>query len=130
MASLILALLEYIKVRRKAIWRNLDLSNLIIVKQEIFLSDVTTCFNSLKKMVQELRSVTSDTQLQMAQPCIRSNYFYGLKTREFHIFRRPGALTLLADPRSAFIMDFDNLVAVCYISIFYSRLLIQDPGLG
>ncbi|KIM85185.1 hypothetical protein PILCRDRAFT_96366 [Piloderma croceum F 1598] len=64
-------------------------------KQEIFMSDVTICFNSLKKVVQELHSMSAtDAQLQMAQPSIR-----------------PSALTLVADPRMTFAMDFDNLVA-------------------
>ncbi|KAG1757590.1 Rec8 like protein-domain-containing protein [Suillus lakei] len=65
------------------------------VKQEIFLSDVTTCFNSLKKVVQEFRSMAaSEAQLQMAQPSVR-----------------PSAVTLAADPGAAFAMDFDAMVA-------------------
>ncbi|KAG1749976.1 Rec8 like protein-domain-containing protein [Suillus paluster] len=65
------------------------------VKQEIFLSDVTTCFNSLKRVVQEFRSMAaSEAQLQMAQPSVR-----------------PSAVTLAADPSAAFAMDFDAMVA-------------------
>ncbi|KIJ68466.1 hypothetical protein HYDPIDRAFT_24739 [Hydnomerulius pinastri MD-312] len=65
------------------------------VKQEIFMSDVTTCFNSLKKVVQEFRSMTtSEAQLQMAQPSVK-----------------PSVVTLRADPNAAFSLDFDNMVA-------------------
>ncbi|KII94383.1 hypothetical protein PLICRDRAFT_425757 [Plicaturopsis crispa FD-325 SS-3] len=63
------------------------------VKQEIFMTDVTTCFNSLKKVVQDIRMSTTDAQLLMAQPSVKS-----------------GALTLAADPNGR-AMDFDNLVA-------------------
>ncbi|KAG2044865.1 hypothetical protein BDR03DRAFT_848367 [Suillus americanus] len=64
--------------------------------QELFLSDVTTCFNSLKRVVQEFRSIAaSEAQLQMAQPSVRSS-----------------AVTLTADPGAAFAMDFDAMVAV------------------
>lgn len=42
------------------------------VKQEIFMSDVTTCFNSLKRVEHEFRSMTSsEGQLQMAQPSVK-----------------------------------------------------------
>lgn len=65
------------------------------VKQELFFSDVTTCFNSLKRVVQEFRSMAaSEAQLQMAQPSVR-----------------PSAVTLAADPGAAFAMDFDAMVA-------------------
>ncbi|KAF9229270.1 hypothetical protein BS17DRAFT_771250 [Gyrodon lividus] len=65
------------------------------VKQEIFMSDVTTCFNSLKRVVQEIRSMTSsEGELQMAQPSVK-----------------PAAVTLRADPNAAFSMEFDNMVA-------------------
>ncbi|OJA21506.1 hypothetical protein AZE42_05106 [Rhizopogon vesiculosus] len=64
-------------------------------KQEIFLSDVTTCFNSLKRVVQEFRSMAaSEAQLQMAQPSVR-----------------PSTVTLAADPGAVFAMDFDAMVA-------------------
>ncbi|KAI0961589.1 hypothetical protein AcV7_000653 [Taiwanofungus camphoratus] len=62
------------------------------VKQEIFLTDVTTCFNSLKKAVQEFHTLSSSAELQMGQPSLRSD-----------------ALTLIADPGVAFAMDFDNI---------------------
>ncbi|KAG6336668.1 hypothetical protein ID866_2415 [Astraeus odoratus] len=64
------------------------------VKQEIFMSDVTICFNSLKRVVQDLRSVTtSEALLQMSQPSVR-----------------PSAVTLRIDPDAAFAMDLDNRV--------------------
>ncbi|KAL6309946.1 hypothetical protein BKA93DRAFT_722097 [Sparassis latifolia] len=70
-------------------------SNLMIVKQEIFLTDVTTCFNSLKKAVQEFNSLSKGaTELQMGQPSLR-----------------PDALTLVVDPGTAFAMDFGNIFA-------------------
>ncbi|KZT30569.1 hypothetical protein NEOLEDRAFT_1126157 [Neolentinus lepideus HHB14362 ss-1] len=65
------------------------------VKQEIFLSDVTTCFHSLKKAVQDFQSMTlSDAQLQMGQPTVRSD-----------------AVTLQADPGAEFAMNFDHFFA-------------------
>ncbi|KAH9950358.1 Rec8 like protein-domain-containing protein [Amylocystis lapponica] len=63
------------------------------VKQEIFYTDVTTCFNSLKKAVQDIHSFAQiAAELQMGQPSVR-----------------PDALTLAVDPGTAFAMDFDNL---------------------
>lgn len=42
------------------------------VKQEIFYGDVTTCFNTLKKAVQDIHTMTSAAaQLQMGQPSVR-----------------------------------------------------------
>ena len=41
------------------------------VKQEMFFSDVNTCVASLKKAVDELRTL-GEAQLQMAQPTFRS----------------------------------------------------------
>ncbi|CAK5280528.1 unnamed protein product [Mycena citricolor] len=65
------------------------------VKQEIFYTDVTHCVTSLKKVVQEIQSAaTSGTSMQMAQPTAKHS-----------------ALTLSKDPRAAFLMDFDALVA-------------------
>ncbi|KAH7930949.1 hypothetical protein BV22DRAFT_1101346 [Leucogyrophana mollusca] len=62
---------------------------------EIFLTDVTACSNSLKRVVQELRSIAAaDAQLQMTHPSVR-----------------PSAVTLAADPNAAFSLDFDNMVA-------------------
>ncbi|OCH96110.1 hypothetical protein OBBRIDRAFT_718943 [Obba rivulosa] len=70
------------------------------VKQEIFYTDVTTCFNSLKKAVQEFNSMTKGAaELQMGQPSLR-----------------PDALTIAADPGIAFAMDFDALFIVRYVS--------------
>ncbi|KAH7910942.1 Rec8 like protein-domain-containing protein [Hygrophoropsis aurantiaca] len=65
------------------------------VKQEIFLTDVTTCSNSLKRVVQELRSIAAtEAQLQMVHPTVK-----------------PAAVTLATDPNVTFSMDFDNMVA-------------------
>ncbi|KAF8445928.1 hypothetical protein L210DRAFT_2943694 [Boletus edulis BED1] len=70
-------------------------SSVYRVKQEIFISDVTTCFNSLKRVELEFRSMTSpEGQLQMAQPSVKLS-----------------AVTLRADPRAAFSMEFDAMVA-------------------
>ncbi|KAI0076094.1 hypothetical protein K474DRAFT_1708496 [Panus rudis PR-1116 ss-1] len=65
------------------------------VKQDIFLTDVTACFHTLKKAVQELydTSVTAE-QLQMGQPSAR-----------------PDTVTMVADPSAQFAMDFDHLFA-------------------
>ncbi|KIK78796.1 hypothetical protein PAXRUDRAFT_36561 [Paxillus rubicundulus Ve08.2h10] len=63
--------------------------------QEILMSDVTTCFNSLKRMVQEFRSMTAlEGELQMAQPSVK-----------------PAAVTLRADPNAVFSLNFDNMVS-------------------
>ncbi|KAI0788425.1 hypothetical protein C8Q75DRAFT_768428 [Abortiporus biennis] len=64
------------------------------VKQEIFLSDVTSCFNTLKKAVQDLHTFNTDAQLQMAQPSVR-----------------PDQVTMAPDPGAAFAMEFDHLLA-------------------
>ncbi|KZT02692.1 uncharacterized protein LAESUDRAFT_661292 [Laetiporus sulphureus 93-53] len=66
------------------------------VKQEMFLTDVTTCYNSLKKAVQELNTLSKGfAELQMGQPSMR-----------------PDALTLTADPGVAFVMDFGDMFKV------------------
>ncbi|KAI0639429.1 Rec8 like protein-domain-containing protein [Trametes polyzona] len=63
------------------------------VKQEIFYTDVTTCFNALKKAVQDLSAMSLHAaQLQMGQPTVRAE-----------------ALTLTADPGTAFGIDFDSI---------------------
>ncbi|KAF5385389.1 hypothetical protein D9615_001513 [Tricholomella constricta] len=65
------------------------------VKQEIFISDVTTCFASLKKVAQEFQSAAAmDARLQMAQASVR-----------------PSTVTLTANSRIMIAMDFDALVA-------------------
>ncbi|KAF9456189.1 Rec8 like protein-domain-containing protein [Collybia nuda] len=65
------------------------------VKQNILMTDVISCVTSLKKAVQDIKTtIAIDAQLQMAQSSVR-----------------PSALTLAIDPNSAFIMDFDALVA-------------------
>lgn len=44
----------------------------VSVKQEILLTDVTTCYNTLKKAVQEIHAASSATaQLQMGHPNVR-----------------------------------------------------------
>ncbi|KAI0669869.1 Rec8 like protein-domain-containing protein [Trametes maxima] len=66
------------------------------VKEEIFYADVTTCFNALKKAVQDLSTMSaSAAQLQMGQPSLR-----------------PEALTLTADPGTAFGIDFDSVFVI------------------
>lgn len=46
--------------------------SLFTVKQEIFLTDVTNCVTSLKKVVQDLRSAAAQNgQLEMANPVAR-----------------------------------------------------------
>ncbi|EGN95724.1 hypothetical protein SERLA73DRAFT_76799 [Serpula lacrymans var. lacrymans S7.3] len=63
-------------------------------KEDIFMSDVTICFNSLKRVVQDLCSSNSaEAQLQMAQPTVRTS-----------------AVTLAHDPKDFFAMDLDNMV--------------------
>ncbi|KAI6153604.1 Rec8 like protein-domain-containing protein [Pisolithus tinctorius] len=65
-------------------------------KQEIYIADLTTCFNSLKRLVEDFRSsATSEAQLQMAQPSVK-----------------PSAVTLRVDPNAAFSLNLDNVVAV------------------
>jgi meiotic recombination protein REC8 len=84
------------------------------VKQEIFMTDVSNCVASLKKVVQEMQSIaTMGAHLQMAQTTARSVYptHHALNqclTLQF----RPSALTLPKDPRAAYLIDFDALVAV------------------
>ncbi|CCL99539.1 uncharacterized protein FIBRA_01557 [Fibroporia radiculosa] len=63
------------------------------VKQEIFLTDVTTCFTSLKKVVHEMHSSTEGSAgLQMGQPSLR-----------------PDILTIVEDPGTAFALNFDAM---------------------
>ncbi|KAF7339482.1 RNA cytidine acetyltransferase [Mycena sanguinolenta] len=64
------------------------------VKQEIFMTDVSNCVASLKKVVQQMQSLSSGEDLQMAQPAAR-----------------PSAVTLAKDPGAAYHIDFDALVA-------------------
>ncbi|KAH7883572.1 hypothetical protein F5I97DRAFT_1541554 [Phlebopus sp. FC_14] len=53
------------------------------------------CFNSLKRVVQEVRSMAaSDAELQMLQPTVKAS-----------------VVTLCADPNAALSLDFDNMVA-------------------
>ena len=42
------------------------------VKQDMFLTDVTSCFNALKKAVQDLTFISANAaHLQMGQPSLR-----------------------------------------------------------
>ncbi|KAI0724582.1 hypothetical protein C8T65DRAFT_704409 [Cerioporus squamosus] len=71
-------------------------SNLMIVKEEIFFTDVTTCYNALKKAVQDLSAFSANAaELQMGQPSLRAE-----------------ALTLTADPGAAFGLNFDSIFVV------------------
>ncbi|KAI0655106.1 Rec8 like protein-domain-containing protein [Cubamyces menziesii] len=64
--------------------------------QELFFADVHTCFNALKKAVQDLSAMSAGAaQLQMGQPTLRAE-----------------ALTLTADPGAAFGIDFDSVFVV------------------
>ncbi|KAF4623751.1 hypothetical protein D9613_001795 [Agrocybe pediades] len=63
-----------------------------LVKQDIFMSDVTNCVATLKKVVQDMRA-SGSAQLQMANPSVR-----------------PAAVTLIADPNQAYALDFDAFV--------------------
>ena len=46
--------------------------DLCTVKEDIFFTDVTTCFNALKKAVQDLSALTTNAiELQMGQPSMR-----------------------------------------------------------
>lgn len=81
------------------------------------MTDVTNCVTSLKKVVQDIRSLGPvDTQLEMAQPTAKyyfSTFFHKkLQTAEHFPLTRSSALTVTADPRTAYAMDFDALVAV------------------
>ncbi|KAJ7634292.1 Rec8 like protein-domain-containing protein [Mycena polygramma] len=78
---------------------------LFLVKQEIFMTDVSNCVASLKKVVQEMQSLTTGEGLQMAQPAAR-----------------PSAVTLAKDPGAAYLIDFDALVAVRCVAVTYSCL--------
>ncbi|KAH6917396.1 Rec8 like protein-domain-containing protein [Coprinopsis sp. MPI-PUGE-AT-0042] len=63
------------------------------VKQEIFLSDVTSCVTSLKKVVSEMNSKAVDARLELAQTSAR-----------------PSAITINPDSRGANILDYDAFV--------------------
>ena len=90
------------------------------VKQEIFMSDVTICFNALKKVVDEFKS---SGNLQMAQPSTRYDYLH-LRTLLIlnGVTIRPSAVTLADDLRTAFAMEFDNMIAVLmFRDCYYMR---------
>ncbi|KAF8078636.1 Rec8 like protein-domain-containing protein [Lyophyllum atratum] len=82
------------------------------VKQEMFMSDVTSCFTSLKKVVHESQcAAVMDARLQMPQASVR-----------------PSAVTLVANPRAAIAMDFDAFVADwdAYLNIGANSLRNED----
>ncbi|KZT65163.1 hypothetical protein DAEQUDRAFT_769100 [Daedalea quercina L-15889] len=63
------------------------------VKQEIFYTDVTSCYNTLKKAVTDLYTVSlGPAELQAGQASLR-----------------PDILTLAVDPGAAFAIDFGNI---------------------
>ncbi|THH21523.1 hypothetical protein EW146_g23 [Bondarzewia mesenterica] len=65
------------------------------VKHEIFLGDVTACFTSLKKAVQDFNAMSAAAaSLQMGQPTVRAD-----------------AVTLTADPAMALGVNFGDLLA-------------------
>ncbi|KAF5390234.1 hypothetical protein D9757_002956 [Collybiopsis confluens] len=68
-------------------------SNLMVVKQEIFMNDVTNCVSSLKKVVQEIQAPTKNASHQMAQ-------------------QQPkvGAFTIAADPQAMYFLEFDEFI--------------------
>lgn len=74
----------------------------------MFMTDVTTCFNSLKKIVQELHTAT-DMQLQMAQPTLKCVYDRLLDHNVHDVSSRSSLLTLETAKELA---GFDFFVAV------------------
>ncbi|KAJ3888062.1 Rec8 like protein-domain-containing protein [Lentinula edodes] len=65
------------------------------IKQELFMNDVTNCVSSLKKVVQDIHTITAkDASLQMQQQT------------------RPSAFTIAADPQALYFLEFDNFVSV------------------
>jgi hypothetical protein len=42
-----------------------------IVKQDMFMSEVSTCFNALRRMVADIHLQAADVDLQMANPTAR-----------------------------------------------------------
>lgn len=85
-----------------------------LVKQEILLTDITTCFNMLKRAFQDAYVTSSaNAQLQMAQPTVRYAYMLHFVLSSTHTVHRPDTVTLRANPIAAYTLDFDNLFAVC-----------------
>ncbi len=75
----------------------------------MFMTDVTSCFNSLKKIVHELHTAT-DMQLQMAQPTLKCVYILAeLTTITTNVSLRSSLLTLDTAKELA---GFDFFVAV------------------
>ncbi|KAF5374749.1 hypothetical protein D9758_000295 [Tetrapyrgos nigripes] len=67
----------------------------MVVKQELFMTDISNCVSSLKKVVQEFQSgAVMEATLQLPQPVLKA-----------------AAVTIAADPNAAYMMDFDALVA-------------------
>ncbi|KAI8995657.1 Rec8 like protein-domain-containing protein [Trametes punicea] len=83
-------------------------------KQELFFTDVTTCYQALKKAVQDLSTMSANAaQLQMGQPTLRAE-----------------ALTLTVDPGNAFSIDFDSIFVVVSTSTTpfnsHPSVLVED----
>ena len=104
------------------------------VKQEMFFSDVTTCFNALKKAVQDITLVSvTAAQLQMGQPSLRyveRNVTASICFTSVTTYCSPEALTLVADPAAIFGVDFDNLFLVRVFQSYHHLLLMlyRRPG--
>ncbi|PPQ76339.1 hypothetical protein CVT26_008967 [Gymnopilus dilepis] len=72
-----------------------DEESLPAVKQEIFLTDVTNCVATLKKVVQEFHSTGATTgDLLMVNSTVR-----------------PSAVTIIPDPKGPYELDYDAFVA-------------------
>ncbi len=83
------------------------------VKEEIFFTDVTTCYNSLKKAVHELSAFSANSaELQMGQPSLRYVHPLRWSTLSDACMRSAEALTLTADPGAAFGLNFDRIFVV------------------
>ena len=82
-----------------------------IVKQELFLADVTTCFTTLKKAVQEMR-MPEAVDLQMAQNSARHVFVRIHPQNVTDTSFRLDAVTVRADPSAAFAIQFEHLFPV------------------
>jgi hypothetical protein len=93
------------------------------------MTDVSNCVASLKKVVQEMQSIATGEQLQMAQPAARYVSSGRSLLHEFHRFR-PSAVTLTKDPGAAYLIDFDALVAVSICILGAHSIIKFLEGLG
>ncbi|GJE86137.1 Rad21/Rec8 family protein [Phanerochaete sordida] len=79
------------------------------VKQEILLTDVTSCFNTLKKATHDIYAASSAAaQLQMGQPTVRQALIFRLQV-SWLMNDSAELVTAIADPVVAFALDFDHL---------------------